>query len=174
MILGRRKTENHNTPGRRRRARRIWAKHHKDTDTACSRRLTSALLPTQHTVRRCTSRHVSGAAWAGKRTHACPTADWTLTGTANESLQRPSASIVVPSRVVPLSVVPLSVAIMRATPVRVVHTWCMPVSTMRSGAVERDTVAQVAPCRVWRAAVGESRVRAGSAPQRERSGAERA
>ena len=62
---------------------------------------------------------MSGAAWGGKRTHARPRLQ--LTGTANKSLQRTSASVVVPSRVVPLSVVPLSVAIMSVTPVSVVR-----------------------------------------------------
>ena len=43
-------------------------------------------------------------------------------GTANQSLQRPTASIVVPSRVVRLSVAPLSVAMMSAAPVSLVHS----------------------------------------------------
>ena len=66
----------------------------------------------------CPSGHVSGAAWGVKR---LPPGSSRHTGTANESLQRPSSSIVVPSRAVRLSVVPLNVAMMSAAPVSVVH-----------------------------------------------------
>ena len=91
-----------------------------------SQRLTSALLPAQHTVRQHTNGHVSGEVWGGKRMAAClhlPTSTASSARPMRASAGRPRGRGAVAYGVVAHSayIVPLSVAMLSVAPVSMVH-----------------------------------------------------